>query len=144
VVELLLDAGAEVDACGEDGITALWNAAGPSPTPDTVRLLLAAGADPNATDAGCGFSPLDRAAQYCKPEIAVLLIDAGADVLYQRDDGFTLLMTAAEASCESVARLLLAAGVDPSLTSAGRTASDLARARGYDALADFLAQHTST
>jgi ankyrin repeat protein len=88
-----------------------------------------------------GATPLGEAADRCHPEIAALLIAAGADVDSSDEDGFTHLMTAAEAGCESVAQLLLEAGVDPSLTSEGKSAADLARAWGHIALTNLLSNY---
>jgi len=137
IVVALLDAGSAVDAPA-GGVTALWNASGPSPSAETVRLLLEAGADPNATDPLMGWSPLDRATQYCKAEIASLLIKAGADVNYADEKGWTLLMTAAETGCTSVARLLLAAGANPSAACDGKTAGDIALEHGHVGFRDLV------
>jgi ankyrin repeat protein len=59
-----------------------------------VRLLLAAGADPN--DAGSGESPLCRAALFGRKEIAQTLLDAGAKatVICDGDHGDSALMEA--------------------------------------------------
>lgn len=85
-----------------------------------------------------GWSPLERASQYCKVEIASLLIKAGADVNYADETGLTLLMTAAETGCMSVARLLLAAGADPSAVCDGKTAGDIALEHGNVGFRDLL------
>lgn len=44
---------------------------------DTIRLLLEAGADVNAAQAG-GFTPLHQAASAGKPDLVVLLLESGA------------------------------------------------------------------
>ena len=54
-----LEAGADLEARGEDGWTPLHVAAGLSGTPAVVTALLAAGADPAARDAG-GRIPWDH------------------------------------------------------------------------------------
>jgi ankyrin repeat protein len=140
VVAELLRSGAVVDVLC-NGMTPLVCAAGTNA--ETVRLLLEAGANPNGADNDTRVmeTPLYYAAD--KPEITALLIAAGANVHCSDEDGFTPLMAAAEDGCEAVVRLLLAAGVDPSIVCEGETASDLARAAGHDALADLLAEGSS-
>jgi ankyrin repeat protein len=70
VVQLLLGAGAAVDASTADGETPLLYAAGQGHT-EVVRLLLGAGADPQP-------SSLAAAVQRGHHKIAQLLRDAGA------------------------------------------------------------------
>ena len=71
VAELLLDGGADVDARNSNGLTALYLAIGRGGSgqypgyPETVELLLAAGADPHA-DLG-GRTPCQRARQSATP-----------------------------------------------------------------------------
>ena len=61
VMNMLLNAGAEVDLKDEYGRTALIYAS-TGPFPDAVRLLLENGADPNIVDAEERYSPLMFAA----------------------------------------------------------------------------------
>jgi len=79
-VELLLDAGAEVDSRGQDGYapTPLFIAAREGKT-EAVRLLIGKGADVNFTDWG-GKRPLHAAARERHVDVCDLLIRAGADV----------------------------------------------------------------
>jgi ankyrin repeat protein len=60
------------------------------------RLLLDAGADPNAAQEG-GFVPLHAAAQTGNAELAELLLERGADPAVQADDGRTAAGIAREA-----------------------------------------------
>jgi ankyrin repeat protein len=63
---------------------------------DVARLLLAAGADPNARQEG-GFVPLHAAAQNGDEELARLLLEYGADRTLVADDGRTSAGIAREA-----------------------------------------------
>ena len=56
--------------------------------PATVRLLLAHGADPNATQVG-GFTPLFSAATADRRDLAEMLIESGAHALHSSDLGKT-------------------------------------------------------
>lgn len=78
IVDLLTDAGADINQCATLDTTALhWTARWSSP--DVVRHLLAKGADPTAQDCDYGFeTPVDVAA-YCKRwDVHALLCDAAA------------------------------------------------------------------
>ena len=86
-----LDAGAEVDAKDDKfvGTFLHWAAAGGQN--EIVELLIAKGADVNATD-GDGDTPLHLAGNNtATKEIAELLIAKGADVNARDDDGETPL-----------------------------------------------------
>lgn len=70
---------ARVDEVYEDGETLLSRAAGCESCLDLLRLLIAAGADVNHTDAD-GCTPLYRACTAFNTEGARLLVEGGADV----------------------------------------------------------------
>jgi uncharacterized protein len=94
--ELLLDRGAEVDALGRGWMTgtALHSAVARSHT-DVVRILLAAGADPNVRQSG-GGTPLHSAAHNGDVASIEVLLSAGADPSLAKDDGRTILELAQE------------------------------------------------
>ena len=79
-VELLLDAGADVDAEASNSfltrVRPLHSAAAGGHL-ECCRLLLAAGADPNALQGG-GHSALDAARENADEALVALLVDAGA------------------------------------------------------------------
>lgn len=77
IVALLLEAGADVDAVSTD-LTALQLACQRSEGLGAVKVLLAAGADPNKYVAGTG--PIHIATIWGNNDILIELIRAGADV----------------------------------------------------------------
>lgn len=142
VVRTLLAAGADVRTrikrfFGEGNALSL--AAGQDRHP-IVRLLVEAGADPNAL--APPFRPLTIAVEQGRVETASALIELGAD---PRTRGLsannTLLMEAADRGYAEIARLLLAAGVDPKTENNLReTALDLACAKGRVEIAQMLVE----
>ena len=68
---------------------------------ECVRVLLEAGADPNATQKG-GWTPLHSAAGNGDAEIARLLVEKGADLHAANDEGLKPIDVAKEAGFESV------------------------------------------
>ncbi|MGE3176946.1 MAG: ankyrin repeat domain-containing protein, partial [Vicinamibacterales bacterium] len=130
---------------------------------EAVKALLAAGADPNASDATTGFTPLTmvRSAQAArallaagaspfrgnaqgetplgwavtrKPEVVAALLRSGVSVDQPHDaDGRTPLWTAACLGNASAVVLLLAAGANPHATTSAGV-SALACARAEGAL----------
>ena len=88
--EALLKHGAEVDAVSKNpqGNRPLHAALALSRDPETVRLLLAAGADPNATQAA-GFTPVFSAAAAGRRDLAELLRRAGARMQIGNEQGKT-------------------------------------------------------
>ena len=115
-----LDAGGDVDAWNGGYRTALMVAAGEGHA-EAARLLLDAGADPNAV---AGFEgaryemtmslnrPLHDAAAGGHAEIVAMLLAAGAEVDAQNAFGGTPLHSAVYGASPEVVRLLLAAGAD--------------------------------
>jgi ankyrin repeat protein len=79
--------------------------------PLVVRLLIAAGADPNARDPGKGSeTPLHWAASSDDVEVASALIEGGADIEAADGSIGTPLDNAVGYACWDVARLLVARG----------------------------------
>ena len=62
---------------------------------DALKQHIAAGSNLNEPDPFGGSSPLISAAVFGKPEAARILIEAGADIDFQNNDGSTALITAA-------------------------------------------------
>lgn len=72
-----------------------------------LKQHLAAGTDINEKDPFGGSSPLISAAVFGKTEEAKILIDAGADLNFQNNDGSTALHTAAFFCRPEIIRMLL-------------------------------------
>lgn len=82
---------------------------------EAVQQHIAAGTDLNEKDAFGGSSPLISAAVFGKPEIAKVLIEAGADLNFQNNDGSTPLLTAAFFCRPEIVRMLLEKGADKTI-----------------------------
>ena len=105
-----------------------------------VELLLAHGAEVN-TPARHQFhvTSLHAALAGPDPDIAHLLVAAGADPNARQQGGLTPLHEAAANGRADLVRLLLDHGADPIITDDhGRTAADFARDRGQPGAADLL------
>jgi ankyrin repeat protein len=81
------------------------NAAAAAHDHETMRLLLDAGADPDAQQKG-GFTPLHEAAHTDDVEMARLLLEHGADPSIAADDGRDSAQLAADDGSKGVAALL--------------------------------------
>jgi ankyrin repeat protein len=105
-VRVLLEHGADPDddADNQFGVRPV-NAAAAAHDRETMRLLLAAGADANARQQG-GFTPLHEAAHTDDVEMAKLLLDHGADPALAADDGRDSARMAADDGSTGVIELL--------------------------------------
>jgi ankyrin repeat protein len=107
---------------------------------DTVRILLAAGADVNiAAENWMRVHPLHSAAAISRADIAEVLIDAGAEVNAGQNGGWTPLHSAAHNGAADLVDLLLERGADPRLEADdGRTPRDMAAEEGHEQVLDRL------
>lgn len=74
---------------------------------EAVKQHIAAGTNINEKDPFGGSSPLISAALFGKTEIAKILIDAGADINFQNNEGSTALHTAAFFCRPEIVNMLL-------------------------------------
>lgn len=110
-VQAALDAGADIDARGDAGMTALVTATKANSV-DAARLLIEAGADVNAKDDIQDSAYLYAGARG-HDEILQLALAHGADLASTNRFGGTALIPASERGLLSTVRILLDAGVDP-------------------------------
>jgi hypothetical protein len=82
-----------------------------------LRQHIAAGSNLNERDPFGGSSPLISAVVFGKTEAAKILIDAGADINFQNNDGSTALISAAYFCRPEVVKMLLEKGADKSITN---------------------------
>ncbi|XP_049843452.1 ankyrin repeat domain-containing protein 17-like [Schistocerca gregaria] len=108
---------------------------------EEVRVLLAAGANVEAREGGCGWegTPLHCAAQEGHVEVARCLLDAGAVVDARDEDQRTPMHFAAENGHTLVVQMLLEASADPNATDlTGRTPLLWAASRDHTDVAALL------
>ena len=87
VLEVLLGAGAELEARDENGSTPLMWAASNSESQEVIGSLISAGADLEARDNG-GWTALMHAVSFSETaDVAQVLLDAGADWSSVTDEG---------------------------------------------------------
>lgn len=152
MVRVLLDAGADVNARNEGGVTALMRAAG-SGSLAVVDALLAAGADVNRRD-NDGNTALLHSARYeaantanthpTKSKVAAL-ISAGADVNAQNRNGKSALMILAEENGWPKASVLLShRAVIDAKDAKGNTALMYSALNGHTEMLRLLLAHGAT
>ena len=90
-----------------DSLTPLMVKAMMEKDEDEVIKLLKLGANPNARDE-YGTAMLNWAVMMCLPRAVQALVDAKADLVYERAPGFTILMEAG--ACPEAEKILRAAG----------------------------------
>lgn len=137
LVDALVDAGANVRARDMGGRTALHYVC--SKSNFTICALLSRGANINDVDSKLQ-TPLHRVTRGRDyPELVNFLLQKGADVLAQREDGKTPLHLAVQRGRVAVTKLLMAAGADPAFQSAGGTSSlMLAASNGYPCIVSMI------
>ena len=133
-VQKLLDEKTDVNKPNDLGLTALYYAAGATPTGEarddkasyeTAKLLLDHGADPRLSGKKTGVTPLMAATQNGLVETAKLLMERGADVNAKTVDGRTALMDALDGHRWLIVDTLLSGEVDM---------NEAIDANGHDAL----------
>lgn len=82
---------------------------------EAVKQHIAAGSNLNERDPFGGSSPLISASLFGKTEMARTLIDAGADINFQNNDGATALIMASFFCRPEIVKLLLEKGADKSI-----------------------------
>ncbi len=137
VLNALLDAGADVNTRGPEGIPALSLCAARAPSP-VVGRLIRAGATVTAADDN-GQTALMWAAAHARHDSFKLLLDQGADINRLSKGGFSALMFAAKSGNADIARLALASGADSGQTTAdGTTLLQLSIYQGNFQFAEHL------
>jgi ankyrin repeat protein len=113
---------------------------------DALKQHIAAGSNLNEKDPFGGSSPLISATVFDKPEMARVLIDAGADINFQNNDGSTALHTAAFFCRPEILTMLLDKGADKTIknkfgaTPYQTVAIPFSEAKsGYDMIGKMLA-----
>jgi ankyrin repeat protein len=153
-LELLLQAGANLNFVGEWGNTAIYfllrwhDLERETPVRQGVEWLLEHGADPNVRSGKERETALHIAARRGQsPPVIQLLLDHRADVNATRDDGSTAWLLARRGGFDEVAALLESAGattsplspLDVMLEACGRGDVDAARRLGSPELVNALA-----
>jgi ankyrin repeat protein len=82
---------------------------------DALKQHIAAGSNINEKDPFGGSSPLISAAVFGKTEEARVLIDAGADLNFQNNDGSTALLSAAFFCRPEIVKMLLEKNADKTI-----------------------------
>ncbi|MGM0667135.1 MAG: ankyrin repeat domain-containing protein [Bacteroidota bacterium] len=148
IVKLLLEKGADVNAENKLGTSAFDNAVRSyctSQEPPALRvleILASHGADvdnPIPEGEAAGYTNLNIAIIWEKPELSKFLIDHGADVNNVAADGNTPLMVACREGHIDQVKLLLDAGARTGVENKeGKTALQLAKENEHQEIVDYL------
>ncbi len=104
---------ADVDACDEDGRTALMDAASWNGNEGVIKILIEAGAAVNVPDLNGNTALMIAASENGNEDVVKILIEAGADVNAKNKDGMTALMRAVlDGESKEAARILIENGAD--------------------------------
>ena len=137
MVNMLLDAGADVDILSRDNWTPLFYAIADNDL-TLASLLMKLGANPNHADR-FGLTPLMVCAQKGYFEMSVILLKFGANHTARDYTGNSALLLTVLGHHYSIARLLLEKGADPNgRSSHGWSLLDIALDRGYLDMANLL------
>ncbi len=109
VVKTLLDCGADVNACGNSGVTVLMAALQKADNENIARLLIDSGADVNASD-GQGLTPLMTAIYIDSLEMTLYLLKKGANVQVKNSKGWSALDLAKQKGNHQLLQVLHQAG----------------------------------
>lgn len=140
MVQVLLSAGADVNAKNKHGRTALMSMEEET-TAEIIETLISAGADVNAK-ADNGYTALLFAARVENLPSLQALLNAGAKVDEKNDEGKTALMLAAEGGYLESVKALLVAGADVNEKSDdGSTALKLAQDNEEPEIIELLKAH---
>jgi uncharacterized protein len=104
---------------------------------EALKQHIAAGSNLNEKDPYGGSSPLITASLFGKTEMARTLIEAGADLNFQNNDGSTALLTASFFCRPEIVKLLLDKGAD-------RTIKNKYGATAYETVATPFSDVKST
>lgn len=141
IVDVLINAGAEVDFKSNSQVTALWLAAGENKV-DVMKILLKKYADASVTRSD-GITALMTSTVAGHVEASKLLLEHDADPLAVDADGLTALMNAAENGSKEVMNILINAVegkqeyVDM-MSATGFNAVIIASAHGHTDAVKFL------
>jgi ankyrin repeat protein len=111
ITAVLLDSGANPNGSSRNGNTPLLAAAATGHD-ESVRYLLAKGADPSVTQGQSGYSPMHMAAHKDKPFVLQLLAGSGAPIDLLDKMGETPLLVAAKLGNSQSALRLIKLGAD--------------------------------
>jgi len=117
VVKFLLENGADTDAIGFQGLTALMKACsrGKAKGSKIAMALINAGADVHYTRVSDSMTALKFAAKSAQPQVLQAIIDKGVDIDGPQETKQTALMLAARSGNIEALKVLIANGADPSL-----------------------------
>ena len=110
VAKELIDCGADVNACGNNGANALMASLQNAKGERIAKLLLDSGADVNACD-GQGITPLMAAIYTDSIEMTLYLLEKGADVRVKCSKGWTALDLAKQKENRQLLQILHQAGL---------------------------------
>jgi ankyrin repeat protein len=140
IVEVLLERGADINGCDENGQSPLIMAASGGRV-DVVRLLIERGAEVDSRNRW-GWTALLFASRLGHLEVSRVLIDHGANVSARKLDRSTPLHLSVGIGHLEIVNLLLEHGADVyAVNDNGETPYQLSLQNGYRAISDLLWEH---